>query len=70
MTSSTSSLETQFEVISVENEGEVDRWRTFAPNGLTLPLTLSSLTLSSLSGVRSPSVSSIDTPGADEDTGQ
>ena len=71
MTSSTSSLdEVHYEVTNVENCGEVERFRPppFSTAGLSLPLNLASLT-SSLSGsIRSPSISSIDTPGADDDT--
>lgn len=73
ITSSTSSLdEAHYEMTNVENMGEVERFRAppFSTAGLSLPLNLASLT-SSLSGsIRSPSISSIDTPGADEDTGQ
>ncbi|CAL4092407.1 unnamed protein product, partial [Meganyctiphanes norvegica] len=60
--------EAQYVVTSVDNLGEVERMR---PTTMGLSLNLSSLTsstLSSLSTGRSPSIASIDTPGADEDT--
>ncbi|XP_053631032.1 rab GTPase-activating protein 1 isoform X3 [Cherax quadricarinatus] len=58
----------QYVVTSVDNLGEVERWR---PSTMSLSLNLSSLTsstLSSLSTGRSPSIASIETPGCDEDT--
>ncbi|KAK7066764.1 Rab GTPase-activating protein 1 [Halocaridina rubra] len=58
----------QFVVLSVDNLGEVERWR---PSAMSLSLNLSSLTsstLSSLSTGRSPSIASIETPGGDEDS--
>ncbi|XP_071518028.1 rab GTPase-activating protein 1-like isoform X2 [Panulirus ornatus] len=58
----------QYIVTSVDNLGEVERWR---PSTMSLSLNLSSLTsstLSSLSTGRSPSIASIETPGCDEDT--
>ncbi|XP_076042421.1 rab GTPase-activating protein 1-like isoform X3 [Oratosquilla oratoria] len=57
-----------FEVMSVDNLGEADRSK---PSSMSLSLNLSSLTsstLSSFSSGRSPSIASIDTPGAEEDT--
>ncbi|KAG0721039.1 Rab GTPase-activating protein 1 [Chionoecetes opilio] len=58
----------QYVVTSVDNLGEVERWR---PSTMSLSLNLSSLTsstLSSLSAGRSPSIASIETPGCEEDT--
>ncbi|XP_050733709.1 rab GTPase-activating protein 1-like isoform X2 [Eriocheir sinensis] len=58
----------QYVVTSVDNLGEVERWR---PSAMSLSLNLSSLTsstLSSLSTGRSPSIASIETPGCEEDT--
>lgn len=60
----------QYVVTSVDNLGEVERWR---PSAMSLSLNLSSLTsstLSSLSTGRSPSIASIETPGCEEDTGR
>lgn len=60
----------QYVVTSVDNLGEVERWR---PSAMSLSLNLSSLTsstLSSLSTGRSPSIASIETPGCEEDTGK
>ncbi|KAK4318251.1 hypothetical protein Pmani_010736 [Petrolisthes manimaculis] len=60
--------EQQYVVTSVDNLGEVERWR---PSAMSLSLNLSSLTsstLSSLSAGRSPSIASIETPGGEEDT--
>ena len=60
--------EAQFVVVSVDNLGEVERQRP-SPMSLSLNLTsLTSSTLSSLSG-RSPSTASVETPMADEDSG-
>ncbi|XP_066962348.1 rab GTPase-activating protein 1-like isoform X3 [Macrobrachium rosenbergii] len=59
----------QYIVLSVDNLGEVERWR---PSTMSLSLNLSSLTsstLSSLSTGRSPSIASIETPGCDDDSG-
>ena len=57
----------QFEVVSVDNLGEVERLR---PSTLSLSLNLSSLTSSTLSSLRSPSLTSIDTPGPEDDSGK
>ncbi|XP_018012859.1 rab GTPase-activating protein 1 [Hyalella azteca] len=65
ITSSTSSLdELHFEVIHVENRGEVERLRP----SLSLPLNLPYFAASSLlsGGARSPSISSVDTPAGDD----
>ncbi|XP_068203529.1 rab GTPase-activating protein 1-like isoform X4 [Palaemon carinicauda] len=58
----------QYIVLSVDNLGEVERWR---PSTMSLSLNLSSLTsstLSSLSTGRSPSIASIETPGCDDES--
>ncbi|XP_042874491.1 rab GTPase-activating protein 1-like isoform X2 [Penaeus japonicus] len=58
----------QYVVTSVDNMGEVERWR---PSTMSLSLNLSSLTsstLSSLSTGRSPSIASIETPGCEDDS--